>query len=179
MRIALLAGAAGIVLAGLTGMATAQTVTNPAQPHVLNVRLPDGQVEQIRYAGDVPPTVMLAPDTAMVPSFGPGSPFAMLERMSADMDRQAVALFHDIDAMPPNAGGFGLIPVMSGPGVCMRSVQVTFVGGGQAPHVVSHTAGDCGPAHGSATPAMLPSAPVPHRTAPDVILARADSRAPG
>lgn len=182
MRIALLAGAAGIVLAGLTGMATAQTVTNPAQTHVLNVRLPNGQVEQIRYTGDVPPTVILAPDAAMdavVPSFGPGSPFAMLERMSADMDRQAAALFHEIDAMPMNAGGFGVIPAMSGPGVCMRSVQVTFTGNGQAPHVVSQTSGDCGSVHGSTAPVMLPSAPVPHRTAPDVILAKADTRSPG
>jgi hypothetical protein len=61
MRIALLAGAAGIVLAGLTGLATARTVTNPAQTHVLNIRLPNGQVEQVRYTGDVPPTVILAP----------------------------------------------------------------------------------------------------------------------
>jgi hypothetical protein len=178
MRIALLAGAVGIVLAGLTGMATAQTVTNPAQTHVLNVRLPNGQIEQIRYTGGVPPTVMLAPDTAMVPSFGSGSPFAMLERMSAEMDRQAAALFHDIDAMPMNAGGLGVIPAMSGPGVCMRSVQVTFTGNGRAPHVVSQTSGDCGPAHGSTAPVMLPSAPVQHR-APDVILAKADTRTPG
>ncbi|WP_158926709.1 hypothetical protein [Acidisphaera sp. S103] len=187
MRVALLTGAAAIVLAGLTGMATAQTVTNPAQTHVLNVRLPNGQVEQIRYTGDVPPTVMLAPDAAMdtvMPAFGPGSPFAMLQRMSADMDRQAAALFHDVGAMPMNvgpmnAGGFGVIPAMSGPGVCMRSVQVTFTGNGQAPHVVSQTSGDCGPAHGSAAPVMLPSAPVRHGVAPDVILAKADTRTPG
>lgn len=182
MRIALLAGAAGIVLAGLTGMATAQTVTNPAQTHVLNIRLPNGQVEQVRYTGDVPPTVTLAPDTAMqvvFPSFGPGSPFALLERMSADMDRRAASMFRHIDAMPPNAGGFAVVPALSGPGVCMRSVQVTYTGNGQAPHVVSQTAGDCGPTHGSTAPVMLPSAPVPHRTAPDLILAKADVRAPG
>ena len=194
MRVALLAGAAGIVLAGLTGMAAAQTVTNPAQTHVLAVRLPNGQVEQIRYTGDVPPTVVLVPDAAMAPAFGSGSPFAMLERMSADMDRQAAALFHDIDTIPTNAGpmnvgptnagpmnagGFGVIPAMSGPGVCMRSVRVTFTGNGQAPHVVSQTSGDCGPAHGATAPVMLPSAPVQHRTAPDVILARADTRTPG
>jgi hypothetical protein len=182
MRIALLAGAAGIVLAGLTGLATARTVTNPAQTHVLNIRLPNGQVEQVRYTGDVPPTVILAPDTAgqaVFPAFGPGSPFAMLERMSADMDRQAAAIFRDIDVMPPNTAGFRIIPAFSGPGVCMRSVQATYPGNGQAPHVVSRTSGDCGPVHGSTAPVMLPSAPVLHRTAPDVILARADVRAPG
>jgi hypothetical protein len=179
MRIALLAGAAGLVLAGLTGMAMAQTGTPPAQAHILNVRLPNGQIEQIRYTGEVAPTVMLVPDGAAAPAFGPGSPFAMLERMSADMDRQAAAMFHDVDAMPMDAGGFGVIPAMSGPGVCMRSVQVTYTGNGRAPHVVSQTSGDCGVVHGSTAPVMLPSAPVPHRAAPDVILARADSRAPG
>ena len=179
MRIVLLAGAAGLAVAGLTGMATAQTVTNPEQAHVLNIRLPNGQVEQIRYTGKVPPTVILAPDAAMAPAFGFGSPFAMLERMSADMDRQAAALFHDVDAIPMNAGGFGVIPAMSGPGVCMRSVQVTYTGDGRAPHVVSQTSGDCGPTHGSSAPVMLPSAPAPRRAAPDVILAKADSRAPG
>jgi hypothetical protein len=179
MRIALLAGAAGIVLAGLTAVASAQTVANPAETHALSVSLPNGQVEQIRYTGNVPPTVMLAPDAAMAPAFGPGSPFAMMERMSAEMDRQAAALFHEIDAMPMNGGGFGVIPAMSGPGVCMRSVQVTYTGDGRAPHVVSQTSGDCGAVHGSTAPVMLPSAPVPRRAAPDVILAKADSRAPG
>jgi len=178
MRIAILAGAAGVVLAGLTGMATARTLASPAQTHVLNVRLPNGQIEQVRYTGDVPPTVILAPQTVF-PSFGSVSPFAVLERMSADMDRQAAALFQDIDTMPPNAVGFGVIPAMSGPGVCMRSVQVTYAGDGQAPHVVSHTAGDCGPEHGSTAPVMLPGAPVPRHAAPDVILAKADIRAPG
>jgi hypothetical protein len=182
MRIALLTGAAGIVLAGLTGMAMAQNVTSPTQTHVLNVRLPNGQVEQIRYTGDVPPTVMLAPDAVMdevVPSWGPDSPFAVLERMSADMDRQAASMFRTIDALPPNAGGFGVIPAMSGPGVCMRSVRITFTGDGRTPHVVSQTAGDCGAVHGSAAPVMMPGAPVPHPVAPDVILAKADMRAPG
>jgi hypothetical protein len=157
-------------------MATAQTVANSPQVHVLNVRLPNGQVEQIRYTGDVAPTVVLAPDAAMAPAFGPGSPFAMMERMSAEMDRQAAALFHEIDAVPMNGG---VIPAMSGLGVCMHSVQVTYTGDSWAPHVVSQTSGDCGAVHGSTAPVMLPSAPVPRRTGPDVILAKADDRASG
>jgi hypothetical protein len=157
-------------------MAMAQTAANSPQAHVLNVRLPNGQVEQIRYIGDVAPTVVLAPDAAMAPGFGPGSPFAMMERMSAEMDRQAAALFHEVDAMPMNAG---VIPAMSGPGVCMHSVQVTYMGDGRAPHVVSQTSGNCGAVHGSTAPVMLPSAPVPRRAGPDVILAKADNRAPG
>jgi hypothetical protein len=83
-------------------------------------------------------------------------------------------LFQDIDALPaPDAGGFGIIPAMSGPGVCMRSVQITYPGDGRAPHVVSHTAGDCGPAHGGAAAATLPGAPV-REQAPAIIQAKAD-----
>jgi hypothetical protein len=167
-RIALLTGTAAIILAGIAGMAKAQT----PEIHVLTLRLPNGQVEQVRYTGDVPPTVILAPD-ARATSFAPASPFALLERMSADMDRQAAAMFRSINDMTmPNAGGVGTIPVLSGPGVCARSVQITFTGNGQAPHIVSRTAGDCGPAQGKATPATLPNAPVPHR-APAVIEAKA------
>ena len=45
-------------------MAAAQGAT-----HVLTVRLPGGAVEQIRYTGNVPPEVMVAPDAA---AFGYG-----------------------------------------------------------------------------------------------------------
>jgi hypothetical protein len=150
-------------------MAKAQT----PDVHVLTLHLPNGQVEQIRYTGKVPPNVVLAPD-AMATSFAPASPFALLARMSADMDRQAAVMFRTINDMAmPDGAGLGMMPVVSGPGVCTRSVQITFTGNGQAPHVVSRTAGDCGPAQGEATPAMLPNAPVPHR-APAVIEAKAE-----
>jgi hypothetical protein len=169
-RIALLTGTAAIILAGIAGMAKAQT----RDVHVLTLRLPDGRVEQIRYSGDVPPTVILAPD-AMATSFAPVSPFALLEQVAADMERQEATMFRTINDMTgPNAGGGGIIPALSGAGVCTRSVQITFTGNGQAPHVVSRTAGDCGPAQGKATPATLPNAPVPNR-APRVIEAKAEN----
>jgi hypothetical protein len=182
-RAALLTGTAALVLVGLAGMASAQTPESPHGTHVLTVRLPNGQVEQVRYTGDVPPTVTLAPDVAPT-AYVLGSPFAMLERMSADMDRQAAALFQALDTMPgsgPGSGpgseaeGFGLVPVLAGPGVCSRSVQITFMGNGQAPHVVSRTAGDCGPAGGSAVPAALPNAPAAPARKPDVVMAKAEN----
>ena len=126
-RIALLTGAAAIILAGIAGDGQGP---DPANVHVLTLRLPDGRVEQIRYSGDVPPTVVLAPD-AMATSFAPVSPFALLAQMSADMERQEAAMFRTIDAMAmPNGAGFGMIPVLAGPGVCTRSVQITFTGNG-------------------------------------------------
>jgi hypothetical protein len=148
----LLAGAAVVALAGV---ARAQG----SDVHVMNVRLPDGSIEQIQYTGDVAPRVVLAAPQAVAME----SPFAMLERMSAEMNRRAAAMFQAMNAamaMPP-AGPAGLTQAATsaGAGFCMRSVQVTYTGNGQ-PQVVSHTSGNCGPTTGAA-PAALPTAPAP------------------
>jgi hypothetical protein len=111
-RVALLIGAAAIVLGGLAGMAEAKI----PETHVLTLRLPDGQVEQVRYVGDVPPTVIVAP-AAISTSSDPVDPFAMLEQVTEEMDRRAEVLFRNISALPTSGGrGFGMIPVLSGPG---------------------------------------------------------------
>src|SRR5579863_8308821 len=93
LRTALLAGVAASAI-GLSGAALAES----PQTHVMTVRLPDGGVEEIRYTGDVPPQIVFAAGPAStdvfapLPSFfGPGSPFAALDRISAEMDRQAAA----------------------------------------------------------------------------------------
>jgi hypothetical protein len=167
-RIARLAGVAAMAPAGLTGIAEAGS----PETHVLTLRLPDGQVAQVRYMGDVPPTVVLTP--AARPAFAaPPDPFAMFEQISAALDRQEAAMFREINAMAePNGTGFGTIPVLAGPGVCSRSVQITFEGNGQAPRIVSRTSGDCGVAHGKPAPVMLPNAPAP-KPAPDIVQAKA------
>jgi phage tail protein X len=54
---ALLTGVATITLAGYPGIAGAQT----PQTHIMAVGLPDGEAVQVRYMGDVPPAVVLAP----------------------------------------------------------------------------------------------------------------------
>jgi hypothetical protein len=172
-RIALLTGTAALALVGLAGMAAAQPPDSAHGIHVLTIRLPDGRIEQIRYTGDVPPTVSLAPDMAQA-AFAPESVFTMMDRMSAAMDRQAAAMFQALDTMP-TMGAEGIVPAVSEPGICSRSIQITFTGNGQAPHVVSQTAGDCGPATGgSAVPAALPNAPEQQHT-PAVIMARAET----
>jgi hypothetical protein len=169
-RLALLTGAAAIILAGYAGIAQAKS----PETHVLTLRLPDGQTEQVRYVGNVPPTVILAPD-AMASWSEPANPFAMLDQISAQMDRQAQTLLSEIDAMgAPQLTGFASIPAMAGPGVCMRSVEITYTGGGAAPHVVSHSAGDCGATGEGATPATVPNA-VPAKPGPEVIQAKAPS----
>nr|WP_294510743.1 hypothetical protein [uncultured Rhodopila sp.] len=150
----LLAGAAAL---GMAGLANAQT----SATHVMTVQLPNGAIEQILYSGDVPPQVVVVPNAA---SFG--SPFAALEQMSALMQRQAEAMLRSARAMamqpmpvPMTEAAFGR--VSPGSGVCMRSVQITYAGNGERPHIVSNTAGDCGAPAGVAVPTELPAPAAP------------------
>ncbi len=105
LRTALLAGVAASAI-GFPGAALAQS----PQTHVMTVRLPGGGVEQIRYTGDVPPQVVVAESPAPIEAFapmpslfGPQSPFAALDRISAEMDRQAAAMFRQADALAAQA----------------------------------------------------------------------------
>ena len=60
----------------------------------------------------------------------------------------------------------------------MQSLEITSMGDGQAPHVVSRSSGDCGSgqpgltAPAGATPAALPAAPVPAQSQPRLIRVR-------
>lgn len=165
-RNALLAGVAGVAVA-LSGAAFAQS----GNDHVMTVRLPDGGLAQIRYSGSVAPRVTFgeapsATDLFAVPSlvefgFGPGSPFAAMERISAEMDREAAAMFRRADTlaatagsgqlteaalrnMPPGSQSYTFVSTMSGNGVCSQSVEITSTGNG-TPRVVRHSSGNCGP----------------------------------
>jgi len=166
MRTVLVAGVAAIALAGASGLALAQG----SDSHVLTVQLPDGAVEQIRYTGDVPPQIILAPRAEPI-----GSPFAMLERLSAEMDRQAAVMFQAMDTLaaqpfpgtlteagmrglPGGGQTYSIVSTGSGSGVCSRSIEVTYTGHGQ-PKVVSQTSGDCGAER--PVPTALPAAQPP------------------
>ncbi len=153
MRSALAVLAAGAAI--LTAAAVSPVMAEDNQVHVLTVQLPGGGIEQIQYTGDVQPRVVLVPSPAMVaaPTIAT-DPFATLERISAMMDRQADAMLRQLPAMaatlmdpvpalPPGANGYSFVSTMSGNGVCMHSVRITYNGG--APKVVSNTSGDCGP----------------------------------
>jgi hypothetical protein len=166
LRNALLAGAAVVILAGAAGFAEAQTPDRSGAVHVMTVRMPNGMVQQIRYTGDVAPQIVLVPVAQPVES-----PFAMMQRMSAEMDQQMAMMmqvFSPMMAQPsasaPIAAAFGNMP--AGAGVCMRSISVTYMGNGQKPQVVSQTSGNCGPA----APVGAVNAPVvaPERTVPAV-----------
>lgn len=191
LRTALLAGVAMVAI-GFSAAASAQSPNS----HVMTVRLPGGGSAEIRYTGDVAPQVVFteAPATLggamLMPSlFGPASPFAILDRISAEMDRRAVAMFREVDAMaaqartgqlteaslrnvPPGSQSYSFVSTMSGNGVCTRSVEITSQGDGAPPRVVSHSSGNCGPATGNSGSISLPAAPVPAKR-PDLVLTKA------
>jgi hypothetical protein len=73
--------------------------------HVLTIHLPGGGVEQIRYSGDAPPEIYFRPTPALIepsllfPAFGPGSPFAVFDRISEEMELRAARLLREAAAM--------------------------------------------------------------------------------
>jgi hypothetical protein len=164
LRLALAAGIGLIGVAGVSGIATAR---EPAT-HVMTVALPGGGVAHITYSGDVAPQVTFPP--ALLPwaaAFGPQSPFAALERISAEMDREAAALFQQIDT-----GQFA-----AAPGYCMQSVQITSLGDGSPPKVVRRSSGNCAPSGGESGTVGLPAAPLPAHQ-PDRIMVDARGARP-
>ncbi|MGE5270637.1 MAG: hypothetical protein ACM3JG_13300 [Thiohalocapsa sp.] len=193
LRNALFSGVAAAALAA-SGAAFAQ----PRDVHFMTVRLPDGGLAQIRYTGNVAPQISFSevpanditlPVAALRPSwpgwgFDSASPFAMMRRISAEMDREAAAMFRQADALlaasptglteavarnlPPGSTSYTVVSTMSGNGVCTQSVEITATGNGQ-PRVVRHSSGNCGagaalPGAGGGTinaPATVPTARSP------------------
>ena len=189
MRIArhvMVAGIAAAALAGVSGTALA----GDAALHSMAIRLPDGEVAQIQYAGAVPPQVMVDAEPLAAAMGGPGGPFAMIAQMSAEMDQEMRSLLRMADtmAMPPwtpegrpgqlveaslggglpaGVTGYSMVSTTASDGaVCVRSTQITSLGNGQPPKVVTRTSGTCGPeagvaaSRGSGVPSWTGGAPV-------------------
>ncbi len=149
------------ILVGATAILAAAAAT-PARAwdsttHVMTIKLPNGAVEHIRYTGDVPPTVMMAPApfTMASPFFGPDPAFAALQRMSAALDAQAAVMLQQAADMPrlteaqfrnqpAGATGYSFVSTFSSNGTCTRTTQVTYRGDSLAPQTVSNVSGDCG-----------------------------------
>ncbi len=195
LRTVLLAGVAASVI-GISSAALAQS----SNTHLLTVNLPGGGVAQIHYTGDIPPQVVFsngAPLDAWAPMpalSGPDAPFAMLDRISAEMDREAAAMFARADALaaqaqsgqlneaaarnlPPGSQSYSFVSTISGNGVCTRSVEITSQGNGAAPRVVSHSSGNCGAMPGASGSIGLPAAPATANR-PDVVWASAPGPKP-
>jgi hypothetical protein len=175
LRKVVIASAGAAALVGVVGMAAA----NIENTHVLDVRLPDGSVAHIRYIGDTPPRVSVAPPpmsfsilTQASDLFDETSPFAALDRMSRAMDRQAADMIREADAQaaqpitgrdlmpveignpPPGARGFSMVSTMSGGNVCTRSVEYRSRGDGAPPQVVTRTSGACAAAETRPAPSL-------------------------
>lgn len=159
IRTAFLAGVAAVAAIG-----TAVAASHDS--HVMKVGLPDGTVARIEYEGDVAPKVTVAPASSVAPiawldPFEP-APFALFDRIAADMDRQsdlvmrqvrvlplpAIADDGKIDltalrGLPPGTVSYSFVSTTNGGRTCSRSVQVTSVGSGRQAKVISNSSGDC------------------------------------
>lgn len=161
---------AGVLVAGLAGTA----VAGVRSVHVMNVRLPDGTVEQVHYVGDVAPRVTLVPmipvaDAAEGIPVGFAMPglampdfdaFAQIDRQVAAMQQQMAALSSQASGSAPAAASlaaygnglpagttsFSSVTYSENGHQCSRSTQVIGQGPGKAPKVSSTVSGDCGPA---------------------------------
>ncbi|WBO22688.1 hypothetical protein [Sphingomonas abietis] len=176
-------------IAGVTAVAAADR-----QPvHTLLVHLPDGSVEQVRYTGDVAPHVVLHPVAAdpMLAAFGADdSPFAMMDRISAQMDAQMSGLMRQAAMMqqmtpeqlrqtalagaPAGAtSSFTMISTSGGNGACSQSIRTVSLGDGRAPQVTRTASGDCGSAmqgrSQGLTPTVAPAAKAPPVATPAVL----------
>lgn len=168
LRAAVLAGIAALCAAG-----TAVAASNDT--HVMTVDLPDGSIARIEYQGDVAPKVKIGPSMRFVPArFADpfeAAPFAMFDRIFADMDRQAAAMRQawlrapvDSDGKPDLAAfktlpaatvSYRFVSTSDGDRFCRRSWQWTAEGPGKQPKLVTASAGDCDtakPAKGAPTP---------------------------
>ena len=158
--------AATVAVIGVVGLGAATSRT----AHEMTLRLPDGSIEQIRYAGNQAPQIRLegplqATNAAMLDPIGAlaadpwrlEGPFIALDRLSAALDRQAEMLLQDaagagpgglttvdMSRLPPGVQGFSVVSTRSGDGVCTRSIQYRASGEGRPPQVITRTSGQCG-----------------------------------
>lgn len=151
-------------VAALAAMGTALAVSH--NNHVMKVGLPDGTVARIEYQGDVAPKVTVVPgsDMASAAWLDPfdSAPFTLFDRIAAELDRQSDLMMRQVHALPlpataddgkldltalrnlpPGTVSYSFVSTTNGRSTCSRSVQVTSLGSGQQPKVVSNSSGDC------------------------------------
>lgn len=166
----LLAGAAILAVTATAALADSK---EPAF-HEMTIQLPGGGTEHVRYTGNAPPQIVVAPNGAWAgpfaaafaaPFFGFGPAAADLERISAQMDaqmRQMNAMVHEAETMamqnpqgrfeaalrnaPAGSYGYSSVSVWSSNGTCTRTVRMVEPGQGAQPQFVSNTSGNCGSA---------------------------------
>ncbi|WP_059140297.1 hypothetical protein [Sphingobium baderi] len=159
LRTAALAGVAALAVAG-----TALAAGNDSR--VMTVDLPDGSLARIEYKGDVAPRVVVEPGTRFMPvAFADPSmiaPFALFDRIAADMDRQSAAMLRQVQALqaglrdhggqldfakfgnlPAGTVSYRFVSIGDGSRVCSHSWRLTSQGPDQQPKLISASSGDC------------------------------------
>lgn len=139
VRTAMLATMASAAFAGAAFAAGDDT-------KVMLIALPDGSVQQVRYQGDVAPQVVFvrapAPVSLFDAAFGPDSPFAEMDRISAMMEAQSQAMMRQAAAMQAQAAQAPAGNAPSGSGIVMTNAQGQPVGTMQYSFTSSTTSAD-------------------------------------
>lgn len=172
-----------VALAGLAaGLTTGAAVAASHDGRVMTVDLPDGSVARITYSGDVAPSVRYLPPSPF--SFDPVSirSFALLERISREMDRNFALMIRQATTAAPllsSADGMTLVSqaaipvgtlrysyVMTGNGerYCSRSVQIMSTRPDGKPTMMSGSSEDCG--GGNSPPALKSPMPLSQGRSP-------------
>jgi len=167
MRIAHAAILAGLTTAALSGAAVAAS----RDTHLLTVPLPDGSIAKIEYQGKVAPKVKIEPGDPFAAAFGGsfGAQFAALDRMAAEMQRNADEMRQHMDvlarqptatlanygSMPAGSRSYSMVMTSNGGRSCTRTVEITSQGPGKPPKVLSNSSGDCAAQQGA--PAAAPT----------------------
>src|SRR5581483_12488472 len=175
---------AGLAIVATVALAGAAIAAEAQHVHILNIALPDGSVEHIRYTGDVAPQVVLLPAEAMPASLFAAdfdAPFTALDRITAELEAQSNAMLREaalLARQPASAGGqldnavlaklpvgtvsYSFVSMSGNNGVtCSQSWQVTSLGPNQKPKVVAQRSGDCGDAKAGAAGVKPASRSVP------------------
>jgi hypothetical protein len=186
-------GKAALAVLSTFALASAAVAAGAAEKvHDLLLALPDGSVQHIRYTGDVVPRAVLLPASEAISPISLlddfGAPFAALDHMVAEMNRQSDAMLRQaamlnaqaakgnaaaspavIANMPAGSVSYSFFASSSGNGSCSQSLQVTSFGAGQKPRVVSQSSGDCT----RVMPKVVPTNHVqPSSTLPGVVPAK-------
>ena len=108
----LLAAAGSLALAGAATAAGPPAQTASSDARILRVMLPDGSVQQIRYRGAVPPTLVVVPVRRVAPPMSLiaddlFAPFAMFDQIAAEMDRHMDVMLRQAAAARGAAGAGG------------------------------------------------------------------------
>ena len=168
-----------LAVAGVGVVALSSGAALAQEMHVMKVALPDGSTAHIRYAGDTPPQVAVVPvrQVAVPIAWNRVDPFAQMDRVFADMNRQMAAMLQQANQLrapelqagakldsaalakrPARALRYSYVSTTSNGG-CTQSVQYISDGSAAQPKVISQSSGDCSAVNKPAIKASIPTTP--------------------